>query len=148
MKVHYRYGLSGYSGTIDEAVYYYHPKLKLSLMREYVRPKNKKNTDRMIAIMANLKLLHPSEGYRLNFADYLQAYNDLKENSAKPALSWNNLYMKMLYALQKTDSRVDLKTLTREQITEMDLPCKSLKAAVEAGLLPEVKNYQRWDVPI
>jgi hypothetical protein len=39
----------------------------------------------------------------------------------------------------------DLKTLTRQQIYDDNLPCKSVKSAVEAGFLPEVLNYQLLD---
>ncbi|NLM90621.1 MAG: hypothetical protein GX179_05475, partial [Candidatus Cloacimonetes bacterium] len=38
---------------------------------------------------------------------------------------------------------IDLKTLTRQQIFADNLPCKSIKSAVEAGILPPVNGYER-----
>jgi hypothetical protein len=141
MKVHLSKGINGYSGTSDGAVYYYHPKLKMCLVREYVKPNNKPNTDRTKAIMANLKLIQPSADYKINFKAYLYYYNDLKECRDKPVLSWYNLYIKMLFALQSQYPSVSLLTLSRAQIYAENLPCKTVCAAVEAGLLPLVPNY-------
>lgn len=148
MKVHYKKNLSGYSGTSDEAVYYYHPRLKVSLMRAYFVPKHNPSAKKTKAVMANLKRIQPSLEYKQDFRDYLLAYNVLKEYQHKPMLCWNNLYIQMLYALQRNDDRVNLTTLSREQIYAQDLPCKSLCAAIEAGLLPEVEAYQRFDKEI
>jgi hypothetical protein len=142
MKVNFSMGINGFSGTIDGAVYYYHPRMKKSLMRKYVKPDNARNTDRTKAIMANLKLIQPSDGYKIDFNDYLTAYNKLKDYQHKPMLSWYNLYVKMLFALQKADAGVNLQTLTRTQIYEQNLPCKTVSAAIAAGLLPMVKNSQ------
>jgi hypothetical protein len=148
MKVHYKKAICGYSGTTDEAVYYYHPQLNLSLVREYVRPKDSSATDRIKAVMANLKLIQPSAGYKQNLKDYLLQYNRLKDYQHKPMLTWNNLFVKMMFALEKAFPEVDLTTLARTQITELDLPCHSVKSAVEAGLLPEVDNYSHLDILI
>jgi hypothetical protein len=145
MKVNYKKNFTGYSGTSDDAVYYYHPRLELSLVREYVKPKESSQNQRVKAIMANLKLIQPSAGYKQNFKDYLIKYNNLKENQNKLMLTWNNLYLKMLYGLAKAYPAVDLATLSREQIYAEDLPCVSLKRAVEAGLLPVVEGYEWQD---
>ena len=146
MKVHFKWGLSGFTGTADDAIYYYNPRLKRCIMREYKCPNNPVNTERTISIMANLKLLQPSEGYRLNFYDYVVCYNDSKEYQHKPLYSWNNAWLRMMFALQKAmPEQVNLKTITREQIYNENLPCISLKAAIEAGLLPMLPDYQRWD---
>lgn len=142
MRVYISKGINGYSGTLDGAVYYYHPKLKLCLMRKYVVPDNKPNTDRTKAIMANLKLIQPTPAYKVNFKDYLYAYNDLKEYRDRPVLSWYNLYIRMLFKMQEQYPSVSLLTLSREQIYSDDLPCKTVKAAVEAGLLPVVPDYE------
>ena len=141
MIVHYKKSFSGYSGTSDDAVYYYHPKLQLSLVREYVKPRESTPNRRLKAIMANLKLIAPSAEYKQNLKDYLIRYNDLKENQVKPMLTWNNLYLKMLYSLEKSNPDVDLTTLSKAQIYAENLPCISVKAAIEAGLLPQVEGY-------
>jgi len=142
MKVHLSMGVNGLSGKAEGVVYYYHPKLKLCLVRKYSVPNNANNTNRTKAIMANLKLIQPSAGFKVDFDDYLTGYNKLKEFQHKPMLSWYNLYIKMLFALQKMDTRVNLQTLTREQIYAQNLPCKTVCATIEAGLLPPVKDSQ------
>ncbi len=145
MKAHFKYGLNGFTGTVDEAVYYYNPKLRKCLMRKYKYPDNPVNTERTISIMSNLKLLQPSEGYRLNFYDYLLCYNECKEYQHKPLISWNNAWLKMMFALQKAmPEQVNLKTITREQIYAQNLPCISLRDAIDAGLLPMMPDYKRW----
>jgi len=73
----------------------------------------------------------------------------MPENELKPMRTWTNVYNKLMFAMQKAmPETVDLKTITREQIYEQNLPCKTLKAAIEFGLLPAVKDYEYWDKPI
>ncbi len=145
MKVHMRRNLAGYTGTSDGAIYYYNPKIRQTLMRPYVYPRLNHNNERITSVMANLKLINPSAGFRRNLADYIMYYNDSKEFGHKPVSAWNNIWLKMMYALQKAmPEQVDLKTVTREQIYAEDLPCKTIKAAIEAGLLPLMPEYRRW----
>lgn len=49
--------------------------------------------------------------------------------------------MKIMYDMAKQDSTIDLKTLTRDEIYARDLPCISIRKAVEAGLLPPIFDY-------
>jgi hypothetical protein len=149
MKVYMKRNLAGYTGTSDDAIYYYNPRLKLTLMREYKYPKLNHNNERTTSIMANLKLIVPSQGYKRNLMDYVIAYNDSKEFGHKPMNSWNNAWLKLMFAMQKAlPGQVDLKTITRQQIYDQDLPCKTLKAAIEFGLLPAMPDYQRWNKEI
>lgn len=146
MKVHFKYGLKGFSGNVDDAIYYYNPKSKLTLMRPYVYPKLNHNNERTTNIMANLKLINPSEGYRQNLRDYIMFYNDSKDYGHKPLVGWNNAWLKMMFAMQKAmPMEVDLKTINRQQIIINDLPCRMLKTAIEFGLLPPMPGYERWD---
>ena len=48
----------------------------------------------------------------------------------------------------KYPEQVDLKTITKEQILEQQLPCLSVKTAVEDGLLTKVPGYQYLDKEI
>lgn len=145
MKVHMKRNFAGYSGTIDEAVYYFHPRLRRSLMRDYVVPKESASNIRMKTTMANLKLLEPSEGYKQNLKDYMNNYNAMPEHHKKPMLTWTNVFLKLMYAMKAANPVIDLTTITREQIITQDLPCQSVKSAVEAGLLPSVEGYEWYD---
>jgi hypothetical protein len=52
----------------------------------------------------------------------------------------------MLWAMQaRYPEQVNLKTITREQIVEQNLPCRSVKTAVEDNLLPQIPGYQYLD---
>ena len=145
MKVRLKWGLGSFSGYMDEAVFIHNRHTGLCYMRKYTYPKRNPSADRMKLVMANLKLIQPSLGYKRNFFDYTISYNELKENELRHMQCWNNLYLKMLFAMQKSIPGIDLATLTRQDIYDQNLPCISVKAAIEAGLLPAVKDYQRFD---
>jgi hypothetical protein len=146
MKATFKGGVKGWSGYFDDVVYVYNPRLKKTMVREYVYPTLTENNERTTSIMANLKLLVPSVGYKNDLRDYVMYYNNCIEFREKPFNAWNNAWLKLMFALQKAmPETVDLKTITREQIYEQNLPCKTVKDAIEAGLLPVMPEYQRWD---
>ena len=137
-------GIKGFSGKLDGAIYYYHPRLKRTLMRKApempIQPQNIVHGN----IARNIKALDPSEGYRSDFKTYLSALRDFDDNVTYP--SWYSLYVKMLWAMQaQQPDVVDLKTITKQQVYQNNLPCVSVKNAVEAGLLPVVNGYQYLD---
>ena len=134
---------AGYTGTNDGAIYYYNPKIKLCIMRNYAYPVLNHNNERTTSIMSNLKLINPSAGYRDDLKIYIMYYNDSKEYGHSPMASWNNAWLKMMFALQKArPETVDLKTITREQIYDQNLPCKTVQSAIENGLLPKIPDFQ------
>lgn len=144
MKVTFKNMVGGYSGKADELIYYYVRRLNRTYARR--RPVNTGSQPQrnLAAAMANLKQIQPSEGFKQDSKAYLELYNQLSANKWRPAYAWNNLYIKMLYALASAYPAVDLQTLTREQIYDQALPCSSVKTAVEAGLLPWVKGYEKF----
>ena len=144
MKVSVKTGIKGFSGKLDGAIYYYHPRLKRTLMRRApkmpLQPQNVEYGD----ISRQIKALEPSERYRCDFRVYLNLLREQDENLRLP--SWYSLFIKMMWAMQaKYPQQVSLKTINREQIFEENLPCVSVKAAVEAGLLPKVAGYEFLD---
>lgn len=144
MKATVKEGLKGFSGKLDGAIYYYHPRLKRTLMRHAPKmPIQPQNHDYR-QISQQIKAINPSEGYRNDFRMYL---NDLRQRDDSVRLpSWYSLYIKMLWAMQaKYLDTVDLKTISRAQIIQQKLPCHSVKAAVEDGLLPVIPGYQYMD---
>ena len=145
MKVTFDDGFKGMSGNRDDSIFYYNTRLKVCIMRKKPEYEPNSRTEKMKQVMANIKLLNPSEEYKQDFANYLDDYNALKENRGNQLISWSNLYLKMLYKLAKVNPSVSLLTLSREQIFVENLPCISLKAAIEVGLLPEVIGYIHFD---
>jgi len=144
MKVKTRFGISGYNGNVDGMIYYTLPNSEAIIGRrkpEHFTESTHHNDYRLIS--QNIGLLQPSQEYKNDFKVYIALYKELPEASKKVS-GWYNLYIAMLWNLQKSGS-VDLKTLTKAQIYADNLPCKSVKAAVESGLLPTVLNYQNLD---
>jgi hypothetical protein len=140
MKVLFQNILKAYSGTCDGLVYYYNPRLDRVLCRRYVIPKATPQNARLSLVSRKLSALAPS-------ADYI---TDLKYYAAlqrERHLSWRNIYMKLMYAL-KRKYNVDLTLLSKEQIYTQNLPCKSVKQAVEAGLLEPIPGYERLNAEI
>ena len=89
--------------------------------------------------------LQPSAEFIQDMKLYLLLYNQLPDCAIKPIQAWSNLYVKLMFALQKAmPDTVNLQTITRQQIEAQNLPCRSLCAAIEAGLLPQVSGYQRF----
>jgi hypothetical protein len=133
----------GFTGTLDDMIYYTRrPNGRVYARRRFTlkdHPSHKPFANATRGIYA----LNPSREYRQNLADYMIGYNRLEANEAKPAQCWNNLYNKLMFAMQR-QMGIPLATLTRQMITDLNLPCRSVKNAVEAGLLPMVKSYERF----
>ncbi len=147
MKVKVKEGIKGFSGKLDGAIYYYHPRLKRTLMRRKPQMPRLPQNESYTSIGKNIKALEPSDAYRYDFKIYTSLLRDQDESFDLP--SWYPLFVKMLWAMQKKyPGQVDLNTLTRQQIQELDLPCRSVKRAIEDGLLAPVTNWQLLDKEI
>ena len=149
MKVKYRYQLQGYSGNVDGMIYYFDKRSGVTLARRKFTFKNHPEHPGFRSIQKQIYAIQPSRDYIYNLSDYINEYNAMPENVLKPLRAWTNLFNKLMFAMQKTmPDLVDLKTITREQIYEQNLPCKTLKDAIDNGLLPIVDGYDRWDKQI
>ncbi len=62
--------------------------------------------------------------------------------------TWPNVYMKIMRALKKQYPEIDFATLTREEVIERNLPCKTVAAAVEAGYLEKVQSCETLNMVI
>lgn len=144
MKAKVTEGIKGFSGKLDGAIYYYHPRLRKTLMRKAPEMPHQPQNDDYRTISRQIKALEPSEAYRSDFRIYLNILRDRDESVLLP--SWYSLYVKMLWAMQaKYPEAVNLKTITKAQVTEQQLPCRSVRAAVEDGLLVAVPGYRYLD---
>jgi hypothetical protein len=84
MKVSVKQGINGFSGKLDGAVYYYHPRLKRTLMRRAPKmPVQQQNHDYR-DISRQIKAIDPSEGYRNGLRMYLNALMD-RDGSVRKA---------------------------------------------------------------
>ena len=134
-------GLTGLSGRIDDSIYYYHPRLRKTIVRRApIMPLQSQNIEYR-NISRQIKELKPSDAYKNDFKVYLMKLRDADESVRLP--SWYSLYIKMLWAMQaKYPQQVDLRQITREQVMQESLPCRSVKEAVEDGLLAPLAGYQ------
>jgi hypothetical protein len=141
MKAYTKYGLKGYNGNVDGMVFYTLPNCDTMIgRRKPVHFVEAAQHEQYRQINNNLWHIEPSQAYKDDFKVYTALYKELPE-AKKSVSGWYNLYIKLLWDMQKA-GLVDLKTLTREQIYNDNLPCKSVKTAVEAGLLPAVVKYE------
>jgi hypothetical protein len=130
-----------YSGTCNGLVYYYSKRLDQLIARRYVVPKASSQNRKIGAISRNLKHLELSEGYINDLKVYLALYN--YQPREKCFITWRNVFITLMFALERLVPEVDLLTITREQILGENLPCICVKDAVEAGLLEHVNGYER-----
>ena len=149
MKVNFKNMLTGYTGKADGMIYYRNRLTgKIYARREFTF-KNHTGQPQFASAQKAIYALNPSEAYRKNLYDYILSYNALPQNAEKPAVAWTNIYNKLMFAMQKAMPEVvSLASLTREQIYEQNLPCISLRAAIEFGLLPAVESFERFDKQI
>ncbi len=145
MRARFGNGVGAYSGKLDEVVFCHYRREGLVLVRKYVYPTLTENNHKLGNTTTNLHGLQPSEGYKNDMRTYLSRYNTLRENEGKYVRSWVNMYLKLMREMARRDSTINLLTLTREEIYTRELPCISVKKAVEAGLLPEVYDYAHLD---
>jgi hypothetical protein len=142
MKVLFKNLIGGYTGKADDLVLYYDRRLNKVIIRQKGDVKITERHRNFGNISRNLRALQPSANYKEDFKTYTDLFMRLRANYDKPVSNWYNLFLKMMYKMAETMS-IDLGTLTREQIETDSLPCITVKAAVEAGLLPAVRDYQR-----
>ena len=165
MKAIFKNMIQAYQGKCDGLVYYYNPRLNRIVVRPHVIPRPSAQTRRFASIAANLKALNPSKGFKNDLSVYVDIHNRKASNHRRPMNNWCNAYNKMMYALAKMyvgvddgegginwipasagmtgeGMELDLATLTRDIIFDNDLPCITVKRAVEAGLLSTVKGYE------
>ena len=148
MKVYFKNMLQAYRGKCDGLVYYYNPRLQRILVRPHVKPRPSVQTRRFASIAKNLKALAPSDAFKTDMSVYTDIHNRRVGSRQRPERilsNWYNTFMVMMYALPKVETYIDLEAITRAQIEANDLPCRSVKRAVEAGLLEPVPGYELLD---
>jgi hypothetical protein len=136
MKAQLLWCIGSISGKNEDNVYYFNHKTRQPTIRKYTMPKHTEHTehhDRMAAIGANLKSLNISEGYKQDLKLYCLKYNMSVKRKNCCSIRAYAMFIKMMWAMAK-QLNLDLETITREQIENDNLPCRTVKQAVEAGL--------------
>lgn len=146
MKVKLDKNFRKYMGKVDGMIYYMVPGCSMIIGRRVPKMPHQPMNDKYKKISLALKAINPSAEFRQNLRDYLAELKDLDESNTW--LSWHNVYVKMMWNMAAKYPEINLETITREQIYNDDLPCKSVSDAIFAGLLPEVQGFALFDAQI
>ena len=143
MEVQFKNLLHAYSGKCDGLVYYYNRRLNKVIARRLPNRKPHAGNAQLSSISRNLKALAPGEGYITDLKIYTELLR-LKSGAAGMAIyAWSNTFRKLMYSLA-AKYQVDLATITRSEIFTRNLPCITVRAAIEDGLLDVVQGYERF----
>lgn len=145
MKTRMQFGMMPISGKAGELVFCHNRRTGGMYAREYTYPKLTENHHQMGGVAKNLFRLMPSDDFKYDCRTYAYFYATARNNRGVKIWTWSNCYLHLMYAMAKLMPEIDLNTITREEIYQRDLPCISIKRAVEAGLLEVVDNYERLD---
>ncbi|MDZ4181226.1 MAG: hypothetical protein U1B83_00005 [Candidatus Cloacimonadaceae bacterium] len=144
MKVIYKHMLSGYTGSADGMIYYWDSRLQRFMARRKPTVKISTNHTRFAAISRNISSLDPSPRYKDDLRTYAERTFKLPEfGGVRPI--WNNLFHMMMHRMKKMLPSIDLTTITKGDIHYDYLPVITVRDAVDAGLLPPVRNYEELD---
>ncbi|MBP7309901.1 MAG: hypothetical protein KA984_01285 [Candidatus Cloacimonetes bacterium] len=131
-----------YSGKADDLVFCYNRFSGTMYARKKARHKSTAENERIGDTSRSIFGLNPSAGFKKDLQLYLLGYNRLRENRDKPVQSWSAMYLHLMHAMTRKVENVNLQTITREEIYLRSLPCVSIRAAVEAGVLPAVNGWE------
>lgn len=145
MKVKMQFGNEPISGKAGELVYCFNRRTGKMYAKSYTYPTITDNNRKMGSVAKNLFSIKVSEDYKYDCRTYAYLYSTSDKNRGVNIWNWSNCYLHLMYAMAKQMPELDLSTLTKEEIYSLDLPCISIKRAVEAGLLAVVKDYARLD---
>lgn len=135
--------IGGFSGKLDGLVYYYNKRLQRFIVRKAPRFTPSEHTMQIGRITKNLGKLCPSEAYKQDMNIYSALLRADRNHRNLNILTWYNLFVKLMWNMKKSLG-TDLETITIASIYAENLPCTSLKTAVEAGLLPELSGYEQF----
>ena len=143
MKAKLKVLLPGFTGNMDDVVIYYNSKLNKYIARKKVKPTFTPDHSLTQEMHAFRRRIAVSEDYIDNCREYIKLFNRKFRRQDRAMSTWPNVYMKIMRALKKQYPDLDFKTLTREDVLERNLPCRTVASAVEAGYLEKVPGYEK-----
>jgi hypothetical protein len=149
MKIEFKYGVSAYTGKVDEIVIYYTKQSHHCITRRLPVRKPTEQNYSFRQVQVQLQSIKPSQAYKADLNAYREQFNITPRLNSKLLINWNNVYKMLLYDLQRRmPEQVNLATITRQQIYAEDLPCVSVAKAVQEGLLPQVTGWENLTAEI
>lgn len=143
MKAKLKVLLPGFTGNMDDVVVYYNSKLNKYIVRKKVTPKFTPDNSIVKKMHAFRRRIEVSEAYIDDCREYIRLFNQKFRRQGRAMSTWPNVYMKIMRALKMQHPELDFTVLTRNEVIERDLPCKTVAAAVEAGYLEKVPGYEK-----
>jgi hypothetical protein len=145
MKAKLKVLLPGFTGNMDDVVIYYNSKLGKYIARRKVKPTFTPDHSLTQEMHAFRRRIAVSEGYIDDCREYIRLFNQKFRRQGRAMSTWPNVYMKIMRALKAQYPELDFRTLTREEVLERNLPCRTIAAAVEAGYLEKVSGFEKLD---
>ena len=143
MKPKVKMNIPRLDGNEEKYVTYYNSHLDKYISRRKVMPKPSASNAIMKEIFDFAKRIIISEEYKEDCRKYIQRYNREYHSQGKPMSTWPNVFMKIMRATLKDYPDMDLKKLSKEDIVEQNLPCRSIASAIQAGYLEKVRDWRK-----
>ncbi len=143
MKVSLSFPFLKLKGKRGKSVYYTPKNCNCVTMREWVYPELTVNNTNFGSRSANLGMFYQniSESYKYDLSSYSKSYN-LEFMDPECYYQSYSIFMRMMYALARSNPSVDLRLITPQQVVSEGLPVITIATAIENGLLPSVADYQ------
>ncbi len=141
MKAKVKLMLPGFTGNMDDVVIYYNAHLNKYIARKKVMPTFTPDNQIVKDIFAFARRIELSEGYLNDCRKYIKLFNSKNRRHGRAMSTWPNVFLKVMRKMINEHLDIDIKTLTREEIIEKNLPCRNIAAAIEAGYLEKVRGH-------
>ncbi len=149
MKVTFKYGIGTFTGKIDNSVFWPQKSGVASLMRKFTYPKLTPQNAMIGNIGKNLAYLWSKLelDYRKDLAVYAKRYYVQygSEGDFDPARSPYAFYTHMIWELSKSNTNIDLQTLTYEDLRLIGSAIISVSDAIYNGYLRTIDYYDDLD---
>ncbi|MDD3562956.1 MAG: hypothetical protein PHR32_04690 [Candidatus Cloacimonetes bacterium] len=142
MKAQVKLMLPGFAGNMDDVVIYYNAHLNKYIARRKVMPKFTPSNEIVKEIYAFARRIELSDAYKADCREYIKLYNRKNRRKGRAMSTWPNVFMKVMRATKKQYPELDFKTLTREELVTMQLPCRNIVSSIEAGYLEKIPGYK------
>ncbi len=145
MKTKLKYGISAYSGTIDEITFASYKNGAVCIARKYVVPRLTENNAELGSVTKNLATIYKecSADYKSDLRTYADLYAREISGAKKIAPNGYAIFIKMFYAFAAANGgSVDLKSLSYGDLDTLFPEIVSIAASVDAGFLPSVTGAE------
>jgi hypothetical protein len=143
MKATLKVMLPGFTGNMDDVVIYYNSKLNKYIARRKVQPSFTPDNSIIKDIHAFRRRIRVREAYLDDCREYIRLFNQKFRKQGRAMSTWPNVYMKVMRALKSQYPEINFNSLTREEVIERQLPCKTIADAVNAGYLEKVPGFEK-----